>query len=239
MSYTYDTYTSALTVLMVTSTADSNFVAIEPSIIDYAEQRIYRELDLLDTTVTVAGTLNSSTKTFALPTTAGSPIVTQYVKVFTPVGTTSSNSSATTIVLTPTSREFIDVAYPSVTAYSTVPRYFATLSSSLISLGPAPNLNYGMEWVGTIRPTALSSTNQTTLLTTYVPDLFMAASMVFASGYMRNFGSQADNSQMAQSWESQYQILKGSASIETLRQKFDSWGWTSENPSPVAKAKRD
>lgn len=238
MSYTYTTYTNALCTLMVTSTADANFVAIEPSIIDYAEQRIYRELDLQDTTVTVPGTLTSGSNLFTLPGTGGTPIVTQYLRVFTPVGTTSSNSSATAVLLTPTSREFIDIAYPSVTSYSTVPRYFAIINSSIVSLGPAPNAAYNVEWVGTIRPTALSSANTTTILTTYLPDLFMAASMVFASGYMRNFGSQADNAQMAQSWENQYQILKASASTETLRQKFESWGWTSESPSP-ANAKRD
>lgn len=239
MAYTYDSFTAALCTLMVTSTADTNFVAIEPSIIDYGENRIYREMDLINTTVTVAGTLTAGSNVFTLPTTSGTPITTQYLKVYTPVGTASSNSSGTATILTPVSREFIDVAYPSVTSYSTVPRYFAMRTAEEIMVGPAPNDTYGIDWVGTIRPTALSSGNTTTILTTYLPDLFMAACMVFASGYMRNFGAQGDNPQMAASWEGQYQLLKGSASIETMRQKFESWGWTSENPSAVAKAKRD
>jgi hypothetical protein len=58
----------------------------------------------------------------------------------------------------------------------------------------------------------------------------MAASMVFASGYMRNFGSQADDPRMSQSWESQYQLLKASAQTEQARQRFESWGWSSGNP---------
>ena len=52
MSYTYTTYTAALAELMVTSDADANFTGILPSIIDYAEQRIYRELDLPYTNTT-------------------------------------------------------------------------------------------------------------------------------------------------------------------------------------------
>ena len=63
MSYTYATYTAALAELMVTPSTDPNFVAIEPSIIDYAEQRIYRELDLLGTNITDStATLTADTR---------------------------------------------------------------------------------------------------------------------------------------------------------------------------------
>ena len=81
-----------------------------------------------------------------------------------------------------------------------------------------------------VQTCALPISNTTTILTTYVPDLFMAASMVFASGYMRNFGSQADDPRMSQSWENQYQLLKASAQTELARQRFESWGWSSGSP---------
>ena len=68
MSYTYATYTAALAELMVMPSTDPNFVAIEPSIIDYAEQRIYRELDLLGTNITDStATLTASNRNFTLP----------------------------------------------------------------------------------------------------------------------------------------------------------------------------
>jgi hypothetical protein len=58
--------------------------------------------------------------------------------------------------------------------------------------------------------------------------------MVFAFGYMRDFGGQADNPQATQSWESQYKQLFQSAQMEQLRAKFQAEGWTVKSPSPIA-----
>lgn len=236
MTYTYDSYTQALCTLMVTSTADTNFVIIEPSIIDYAEQRIYRELDLQQTQVTVASQVSSGNRNLTLPSSAGTFIVTDYINFYTPIGTTSSNGTRNTAV--PASRETIDMLWPSGQTGSAIPQMFAMVDPTVAIFGPSPDQAYAVDIIGTIRPTPLSSGNQSTILTSYLPDLFMAASMVFASGYMRNFGSQADNAQMAQSWEGQYQLLKASADIEAARQKFAGWGWTADDPSPVANTQR-
>ena len=210
MSYTYATYTAALAELMVTPVGDPNFVAIEPSIIDYAEQRIYRELDLLGTNITDAtATLTASNRNFTLPSGQGTFIVVDYINVLTPVGSTAANGTRTPLI--PMSRDTIDVIYPSGQTATGVPQYFGMIDPGTVMLAPSPNAAYATEVIGTIRPAPLSSTNTTTILTSYVPDLFMAASMVFASGYMRNFGSQADDPRMSQSWESHYQLLKVSA----------------------------
>ena len=229
MSYTYATYTAALAELMVTPVGDPNFVAIEPSIIDYAEQRIYRELDLLGTNITDAtATLTASNRNFTLPSGQGTFIVVDYINVLTPVGSTAANGTRTPLI--PMSRDAIDVIYPSSQTATGVPQYFGMIDPGTVMLAPSPDAAYATEVIGTIRPAPLSSTNTTTILTSYVPDLFMAASMVFASGYMRNFGSQADDPRMSQSWESQYQLLKVSAQTEQARQRFESWGWSSGNP---------
>ncbi len=47
--YTYNTYVVALKTMIVSSPSDVPFDNILPSCIDYAEQRIYRERNLLDT----------------------------------------------------------------------------------------------------------------------------------------------------------------------------------------------
>jgi hypothetical protein len=106
------------------------------------------------------------------------------------------------------------------------------LDQFTIILGPWPDANYQVEVIGTIRPTPLSATNTTTFLTTYLPDLFLAASMIFASGYQRDFGSQADNPQQSASWEMQYEKLFASANAEELRKKFSGLGWTSYSNMP-------
>jgi len=84
----------------------------------------------------------------------------------------------------------------------------------------------------------LSATNPTTFISLYLPDVFIMASMIYVSGYQRNFGRQSDDPAMAQSYENQYQTLLKGAAVEEARKKFESTGWTSQSPSPVASPSR-
>jgi hypothetical protein len=208
-----------------------------PGMIDYAEQRIYRELDLIYTHVTDASaTVSSGNRNFSLPTSIGTYIITDNINIITP--STALSSNGTRVQLTPVSREFLDITYPSGQTAVGVPEFYAMSSNTQVIFGPAPDAPYVAEVIGVQRPTPLSSGNSSTILTQYVPDLFMAASMVFGFGYMRDFGGQSDNPQAAQSWETQFNLLMKSATIEQARAKFQSEGWTSEAPSPIATPKR-
>jgi hypothetical protein len=102
------------------------------------------------------------------------------------------------------------------------------------SLGPWPDAVYTLEIVGPYPPPTLSSVDTTTFISQYLPDLFLMASMIFVSGYQRNFGRQSDDPAMSQSYESQYQALLRGATVEEYRRKFQASGWTSLSPSPVA-----
>lgn len=233
MSLNYTQYVTELANFFPISSGDANFSTFLPGNVEYAEQRIYRELDLLFTQVTDdSAALSSGVRNFTLPTTQGTYITADQMHVLTPVGALSSNGTRNSLVCV--SPEFIDVTYPSGTQFTGVPKYYAMRSNTLVILGPSPDAAYRMEVIGIQRPATLSSANSSTILTQYVPDLFMAAALVHASGYMKNFGAQSDNPQMAQSWESQYQLLFKSASVEQARAKFQSEGWTSEQPSPIA-----
>ena len=236
MALNYTTYVSQLQNLMAISSASgdyASFTTFLPGCIDYAEQRIYRELDLLATRVTDATTsVSSGNRNYTLPTTTGTFLVVEGINIISSAGATAT--SGTRNPLLSTSREFIDACYPSATAVTDTPEYFAMVSNTQVILGPAPDAPYIAEVVGTQRPTALSSTNTTTILTTMLPDLFMAASMVFATAFQRDFGAQSDTPQASASWESQYQTLKGSAQVEEVRKFYRSQAWTSKLPSPVA-----
>jgi hypothetical protein len=118
------------------------------------------------------------------------------------------------------------------------PTMYAMVDQWNAIVGPSPDNGYGIEVYGTFRPAPLSNTNETTFLTTYLYDLFFAASMVFTSGWMRNFGAQASDPQMGMSWETQYQALKASANLEEIRKKSWSDSWTSFSPTPVAQPPR-
>jgi hypothetical protein len=226
MSLDYTTYVAQIANIMAVQSTTTQFQTMLPGMIDYAEQRIYRELDLLNTVVRdSSSSFIAGSRNFALPTTTNGPFVTvQGINVITPAGT--QPDSGTRNALQITVRDYLDNVWNSSTV-STLPKLFAMIDQFNIIVGPWPDANYVVEVIGTIRPNPLSSTNTTTFLTNYLPDLFIAASMIFASGYQRDFGSQADNPAQAQSWESQYEKLFASANGEELRKKFSGPGWTS------------
>ena len=231
-SLNYTTYVSQISNLLVIGSTDPNFQIMLPGMIDYAEQRIFRELDLLYTQTTDTSAASSGVRTYTLPTNVGTFVTVSGINVLTPVGTTSSNG--TRHQLTPVSREFMDVAWPAGSAGITdVPQYFSMASNTQVIFGPAPDAGYTVEVVGTQRPQSLSSANSSTILTQYLPDLFVAASMVFGSGYQRDFSAQGDNPQQGISWEGQYKTLFQSAATETARAKFQAEGWTARQPYQV------
>lgn len=232
MSYTYATYKAALSDLLVVDEDDADFGAILPSIIDYAEQRIYRELDLLSTVVRQTGAITAGDRSFTLPTEEGRFVVTNGINVITPAGQTDPDAG-TRRQLLPVSRDYLDAVWSSTTGAG-VPVCYAMVTDQTIDVGPFPDMNYTMEVIGTIRPAPLSASNTTTFLTSYLPDLFMAASMVFGAAWQKNFGAQADDPKASVSWESQYQTLKASADVEEQRKKYQSGAWGSLSPTPIA-----
>lgn len=214
MSYTYATFKTALAAELAVAEDDADFVAMLPTFIDDAEQRIYRELDLLTAVVTTSGTLTADDRSFTLPITNGHVLVVDYINVI--------DSSSVRHPALPASRAAIDTLWPSNTAASssTVPTMFARIDDTTVLFGPPPGSTWTCEVVHTIRPTALSAGNTTTFLSNYLSDVFFACAMISASGWMRNFGAQADDPRMAVSWEDQYKIKIASAGGEELRKKF-------------------
>jgi hypothetical protein len=238
MALNFTSYTAQISNLLVIQSSTPEFVTMQPGMIDYAEQRIYRELNLLFTQVTDATTTASSgNRNFTLPSASGNPfIIVDNINIITPV--TAGSSNGTRSQLTPVSREVIDITYPSGQTITGIPEFWAMFSNTAVIFGPAPDAGYVVEVIGIQRPSPLTASNSSTILTQYVPDLFIAASMVFGSGYMRNFAADGDNPQMGATWEMQYQKLFQSASVEQARAKFEGEGWTSNAPTPLTGPKR-
>jgi hypothetical protein len=95
-----------------------------------------------------------------------------------------------------------------------------------------------MEVVGWIRPAPLSSTNQTTYLTLYLPDLFFAESCLIGYGYMKDYGAAVDDPQGSVTWASHYKDLWQSASTEEYRKKYGSQAWSPKQPDPLVQPPR-
>lgn len=232
MALNYTTYTDQLANLMVQDPTDTNFTTFLPGCIDYAEQRIYRELDLQVTRVVDTTTLSSFSRNLDYPTALGTFLVVEQINVITPV--TAGTSNGTRNPLTVVTKEYLDFAWPSAANNQGVPLFFAPLDNNTCILGPTSDAAYVAEVVGTQRPTPLSSGNSSSFLTQNLPDVFMAASMVFASAYQRDFGPSSDDPAKGSTWEAQYKTLMQSASVEELRKRFMSQGWQSMSPSPLA-----
>ena len=75
-----------------------------------------------------------------------------------------------------------------------------------------------------------------TFISTYLPDLLVIASMVYVSGYQRNWSSTSDDPQMAVNYEKQYQTLLKGALVDVAQKRFAARDWTSAPPAPVAEA---
>lgn len=233
----YDSWVTQLANMMVVPSTDSNFQTFLPGCIDYAEQRMYRDLEPVVQNVTNStNTISSGVRNFTLPTVTGTFLGIDQVNVITPANTVSS--AGTKIPLTYTTRDFIDAVYPSNTTWTAVPEYWSRIDNTTLVFGPTPDATYYVEVYGQQRPTPLSSANSSTYLTQTYPDAWMAATMVYAAGYMRDFGSQADNPAMSASWEATYKGLITTALSEENRKLFRGDAWTSQNPSPVAQPPR-
>lgn len=242
MSLTYTTYVAQLSTLTNIPSTDADFQTILPGCIDYAEGRCYRDLDIFVANVRdSSASTTASVRNFNLPTTVGTFIIVDGINVITPAST--APEGGTRIPLQPVSRDFLDMAWPSATG-ATVPQYFAYITNntylsggaaqSQVIFGPWPDSTYRIEVIGKITPTPLSASNPNTYLTDLLPDLFLSCSMIFMSGYQKNFGSQADDPKMSSSWEAQYETLLRSASTYEARKRWSGASWSSKQPEAAA-----
>jgi len=251
---TYSTYVTQIATMAVVDQNDAAFQTILPQMITYAENRIYRDVDFLFTSTSLHGVtfvltpgnrnlsfnINLSSNSDAA---TGTFVVSEQINLLTDA---SGNAASTTnpdacvrTPLLPTTKEFLDAVYgSSLTANLAQPKYFVPFNDTLFYVGPVPDQAYPVEVIGTYRPNSLSATNTATFISNYLPDVFIMASMIYISAYQRNFGRMNDDPQMAISYESQYQALLKGSLVEEARKKFNSSGWSSQSPSPIATPSR-
>jgi len=237
----YADWLSAVQTILVIqdATGIANLNIVIPRAIEAAELRMYRDSDLdflFTRTTDITQQTAAGSRNVNIPSQF---VVVENVNLVTPASTTPT-SGGSRIPLLRTTLSFIDQIWPNETS-TQAPQQFQTYfavyeeetAAAHIRIAPTPDSNYYVEFRGTQRPAALSSTNSTTPLTTYLPDMFLAASLVFLAGYQRDFGAQSDDPKLAQSWEAQYQGQKRSAAFEEARKKALS-GDYSALPLPPA-----
>jgi len=199
-----------------------------PAAVDYTENRLQRDLDFLRTTTTdTTGAMVANNRRLTLPTDVGTFVV---VEEIIPVV-----SGVNQQPLEPVSRPFLDFAWPSNTSpgANIVPVQWCPDDQEHVLVGPAPDQNYSFTVVGTVRFPQLSSTNVTNWLTLNVPDLYVAASMIFYGLYQRDFAGIAGSQGLHTSWEAQYEKLLQSAQVEEARKRFMNMSPSPSKPTGI------
>jgi hypothetical protein len=238
--YTYTTFQAALATEMAVpdnNPTDPQFVAILHTLIDQAEQRCYRDLDLLAATSTQTLALTAGSSTLNFSTLSPNLLILEDVNIILPAGTTNPEVGER-VPAYPVSKEWLRMTF-GASAVTGVPTFYAMSDDRTILLGPFPDAAYLAELIGKYRPMPLYSAppgngTQTTFLTSLLPDLFLAAAMVASTGYQHNWGAQSDDPRSAMSWETNYNTLLRSAQAEEMRKRYHGWmSMTSETPAPT------
>lgn len=231
---------------------------IIPMIIARAENLIYAdpELDFLVTRDTdVSQSTATGSRAVAIPS---NMIIVEGATIVTPANTLPSVPGAMRIPMLRTTRQFIDITWP-MESETAAPSaldgiYYAIFDMeqaapsqgeaaesvalpSAIMIAPTPDNSYRIEFTGVVTPQPLSSTNTKTFLTTYFPSLFIAASMVIAAAYQRDYGASSDDPKLALSWGAEFEMQKRVAISQSQRQKSQIGGFRSSHvagPPPMS-----
>lgn len=230
---TYNEYVNLMVVMLsVESATDANFVIYLPRMIEYAENRLFRDMDFLNTMKEAdTGDLTAGNRVITVP---GNITIVQSAAVVTPASTPAA--SGTRKPLQRVSVEALNFLAP--TGTQGIPIWYALIDETNMALGPTPDAAYRVAVYGQYQPAPLSIGNSPTFLSTNFPDLYVAASLVFGFGEQQNFGAQSDNPQAAMSWETQYQTLLKAADLNEDRKKAWSAAWQAMTPSDVSKDAR-
>jgi hypothetical protein len=226
----------------VVSFLDAPPTLITPMILNYAELRIQRDMDLLSSQSSNTYTLTPMVNVFPLP--VDDFLIVNTVEITQASGSTVVNATP----LLPVSKEFIQNVYGGVSSAGT-PQYFAMYGDQFggtgdtftnILLGPPPSYGFSLRVTGTQRLPSLYkyaatgvADTQYTYISAYLPDLLVMASLIYISAFQRNFGPTSDTPESGMTYEKQYQALRIGAIQEENRRKQLGSGYSSYS-TPVS-----
>lgn len=234
---TYDQLNIYLQTLLVDQAPSTDYTTILPAAIQDAEQRIYLDMDFLNTRTTWSSTkFTAGSRTYTFPTTPSVVMVVQGVAAITPASA-ASPAAGTRNQLEPVSLDYIDSTWPTESSTG-LPDSWTMLNDVSLVVKPTPDQTYPVEITGTFRPNPMSNANQNSYIGNVYPQLLVAACMVFLSGYQRDFGQSSDDPKLAMSWETLYTERLKQALAEEQRRKGSGTGWAPFSETPMAQPPR-
>lgn len=172
MSWTYTTLKSA--IQDYTQNTESTFVADLGTIIQQAEDRIVKSVELPNFRKNVTGSLTSGNQYLTAPD--------DYLYPFS-LAVLDSDSDYSYLLNTDVS--FIREAYPSASTTG-VPKHYAQFDDNSFIVGPTPNANLNVELHYYYVPESITAASSgTTWLGTNAPELLLYGSLVEAYTFMK------------------------------------------------------
>lgn len=227
------------TVAGVVTPDAPEFTSVIPMMLNYAEQRIQRDMELLNTQV-LRGPYALAVGSNQLSVPPSDLIVVQDVLV---------NIGGTPTPMHPVSKSYLLTVWPSTSAPGP-PKVVALqggdgptlgLTGTIILFGPPPDVPYQVNCIGESRAPSLAgfatqaqAGTAATWISTWLPDMLVMACMIYVTAYQRDFGRQADDPQMAQSYENQYGTLLAGANKQEFQRRWEADAWSALAKSPVA-----
>lgn len=232
VGFTYTSFKAALEAMMVIDSAnDADWATYLPSIIDGAELRILRDLDPLIARTDRTLTLGTTLPTSARVGTPGDLVVLRDFGYYTPAGL-NADTGGTWTQLLERDASFLREYYPS-RAISGPPVFFARLDDGQLLIAPSADQGYVAHMFYTARPTPLSAGTPSSWIASNLPDLFLYAAAVVASGFLKNYGALSRDPQSPMTWEKMYQTYLVPAQAEEARRKSVA---AADNPASTAPA---
>lgn len=259
----YDEIMSALMTLAAVplNAEDDKFQRIIPGTFLYADGRIYRELNFLANDITQPLTLIANERETLLP---ADVLTVRSINVCTPVGAITANSRRHP--LDRISTEALDIFWPQANFKPGIPKKYSIVGVRPplavlpqppqtgtqpappnfaperfvygLRVYPSPDRAYTAEVFGGVQPKVLSQSNPETFLSAAYPELFIAACMVYITGYQRDYGAASDDPQRAMSWETQYKTLREGVALEAAIQRGEGPSFTALPPAGIAQQPR-
>lgn len=203
----YDTLLQAVQDAAEDDSAE--FVAFIPDAIDLAEERLFRELDLMDLELKATGaTVNN---VYLIPKPAGY----QFANYFSIV------SGGRTKILKKRRDDFIQDYWPDLTVTGE-PKYYSDSSATNFIVVPTPSTNYAYTIKYSAKPTKLSVSNETNYYTDNCQDMLYYATMVEMSKFMKAW-------QEIAVWDGVFTSSVQDWNLNALRKRRDD-GETPQNP---------
>lgn len=221
----YTDYVNRLTTaLQIDDPTEANWVIFLPQIIQDAELMIYRDLDPLVMRKSGSGTIAAGAAALSLPS---DWLIGRELFITTASGVARVRRCEDS---------YLSIYAPSGEAGA--PRYWAQPTFGSLTFAPAADAAYAWTALYTAQPAVLSASNPATWISTYIPDLFFAASMVLGAGYQKNFGAMSEDPRASLSWDQIYARELSSAIRAEGRRKGEGYFDQTTSPPPSSTAAR-